>query len=230
MPPSRLHRTAVAVCLLPASACAAGSGAEAPGPSAAAPPEAVSTTAPVPEPARVHGPAVRTVVRLTGDAVQAAGIDGGLDSLLEVEVVASGRALHAVATSPAGVFGEELVIGTDYYVRMVAAEEAIGFGDWVLIDLSDERQTRIAFEHQVPLGLLDAADAMELEVGDHLLGSPVRAVEDLGERRRYVLDHHVVATVEQSTLARSPSIDPPAEGTYVPLDELAEWAARAWER
>lgn len=73
---------------------------------------------------------------------------------VEVTFIETEDALHAVARSPVGVRGEELLFGADLYVRLPAAAPLLDTDAWLRVDLADPAQRRAVERHPVSLGLV----------------------------------------------------------------------------
>lgn len=99
----------------------------------------------------------------------------GPDDMLVAEIVEVGGDARATVRTPAGLYGEEVLVGEDHYVRMPDAGAFLGTDRWIHTDLRDPRQRRYFEEN--PAGLIDLAELTALGVGDEIAGHEVRSVE-----------------------------------------------------
>lgn len=117
-------------------------------------------------------PAVRTQVAF------------GPEDVLVAEIVEAGDGARATVRTPAGLYGEEVLVGDDHYVRMPAAGAFLGTDRWIHTDLRDPRQRR--YHEQNPAGLIALAEVATLRVGDEIAGQQVRSVERTDEGERHI--------------------------------------------
>lgn len=123
-------------------------------------------------------PAQRTVVAF------------GPDDVLVAEIVRIGDDARAEVRTPAGVYGEEILVGDHHYARMAHAAAFLGTDRWIHADLTDPRQRR--YLEKNPAGFIALADLADTRVGDRVAGQEVLAVDrtddatvriDLGDGR-----------------------------------------------
>ena len=102
-------------------------------------------------------------------------VEFGPEAVMVAEVLRIGEDARARVTTPEGLFGEEILLGEDHYVRMPDAAPVIGGDRWIHTDLSDPRQRR--YHERNRAGLIELAELADLGLGDRFAGREVRSVD-----------------------------------------------------
>ncbi len=188
--------------------------------STAAVPPAIAPPASAPvatAPTTTRPTATRTVVE----------IRLGSEIGMRTEVVRVGPDGRGITETPAGVLGQEVVVGHDHYVRLTHADLVLGVDRWIHTDLSVPAQRR--YHEQNPVGVLDMGDELgRLVVGDHFGDTPVLSVRhprpgetvvDLGDDR--------TITIRTAPAPDVRAIAPPPSAEVVDLVDLPDLVARS---
>ncbi len=180
-------------------------------------------------PTQGAGPAPESVPPAAPPPAQRTVVVFGPDDVLVAEVLRIGDDARAEVRTPAGVYGEEILLGDHHYVRMAHAAAFLGTDRWIHADLTDPRQRR--YLETNPAGFIALADLADLRVGGRVAGQDVLAVDRVDDATvRIDLGGGRTIDVTTVTLEGAAPIVAPAGPEIVALADLPAAAAMASHR